>query len=227
MRIGVEAKVKIGATSWQFPGTYLDNVRVISKDLDFVELLVYTWDEDTKNLLETEIEDILEMTEISVHLPTDNLENVKQAVDFFVKYDVCNMTLHPLKPFEELAKWYFYELKEKCRSRISIENLENEDFYEFIDIYAGETEKTKITMDFGHLVLKRKNPREFYKKYFNIISEIHFHGVKNGKDHSMPSDETFEEFRNIVGNGDVPVCIETFDWEITSEIARRLKNFVR
>src|SRR6056297_236003 len=97
----------VGASSWQIRGTYLDNVNLIANELDFCELLVYTWDLPTEELLLKEMEAIVQKTPISVHLPTDTLENVKQAVAFFEVFECINLTLHPFADFKELADFYF------------------------------------------------------------------------------------------------------------------------
>ena len=44
----------LGATSWQVPGTYLDNVRLLVEHAAFSELLVYTWNDELQSMLERE-----------------------------------------------------------------------------------------------------------------------------------------------------------------------------
>jgi len=222
--------MKIGATSWQIPGTYLENVKLISPELDFVELLVYTWDSDTKLLLDSEIKSILDITDISIHLPTDRIENVKSAVDYMKQYPILNMTLHPLKPFEELFNWYFNELDEMARGKVTLENLEDESFYEFMDIVKKRNKNIQITMDYGHLIYREKDVNLFCREYSGNIKEIHFHGVQNGKDHKEPVENVYTDFKSMVERfdlgEDIPICIETFEWDKTKEIARRLKKLV-
>ncbi|MEA1884665.1 MAG: hypothetical protein U9N62_09125 [Thermotogota bacterium] len=138
--------MKVGATSWQIRGTYLENVQLIADDLDFCELLVYTWDLPTEELLIKEMEGIINQTTISVHLPTDTLENVKQAVLFFEEFDCLNLTVHPFADFKGLADYYFEYTEHSVKNRLSLENLEDHTFKEFTD-YLGLAEKLRALTD--------------------------------------------------------------------------------
>ncbi len=220
----------IGATSWQIPGTYLENVEHIKDELSFCELLVYTWDKDTSDLLEKEIKQILELSEISIHLPTDNLENAKIAINFFKDFKCINMTLHPFENFKKLADFYFNTLEENEDISLTIENLENELFFDFMEYLNEESKNVFITMDYGHLLLENRSINSFYRKYAKQIKEIHFHGADTKKAHIYPTKETLDGFRKFIRDNkfphDFPVCIELFQWEETSKLVKELKTRV-
>lgn len=227
--IGDGIEMIIGATSWQIRGTYLENVEHIQDELGFCELLVYTWDKDTRSLLSKEIERILKITEISVHMPTDNLENCKRAFDFFKDMDCINMTLHPFDNFKKLADFYFRCLEHT--KNISVENLENNLFYEFGDYLKNEMEKVFITMDYGHLLFDKRSIEAFYNKYGKRIKEIHFHGANEKKAHVYPDKKTISDFKQFIEDrdfvDDIPVCIELFEWEETKRLVEELKRPVQ
>ena len=124
----------IGATSWQIRGTYLENVEHIKDELEFCELLVYTWNKNTSDLLEKEIKKILKLIDISVHLPTDTLENARKAFEFFKEFKCINMTLHPFVNFKKLADFYFTTLADNPGISMTLENLENDLFLILLNI---------------------------------------------------------------------------------------------
>jgi len=213
--------VIIGTTSWQVPGTYLENCDILKKSVDFVELLIYSWDDDIKELIQKEIDSIESQVKYSVHLPTNTLEHIKSAGEFFSSKKSFNMVMHPLGDLEEFRKVFLY-LKKKSSDKISLENLENDKF----EIYYEKIKdlNPKITMDYGHLILKEKSPENFIKNYSNIC-EIHFHGVVNNKDHSEPSIDQIKIFKNFYSKyfKDIPICVETFKLEKTLNTIKELK----
>lgn len=221
----------IGATSWQIRGTYLENVEHIKDELSFCELLVYTWNKNTSDLLEKEIQRIMGLTEISVHLPTDTLENAKIAFDFFKNFKCINMTLHPFVNFKKLADFYFRTLEENKGVSITIENLENDLFFDFMEYLKEESKNVFITMDYGHLLFEKRSIKSFYKKYAEQIKEIHFHGADLKKAHIYPTEKTIDEFKKFIHDNKIPdnfpVCIELFKWEETSKLVKELKISVK
>lgn len=217
----------IGVTSWQIPGTYLENVKLIHKDLDFIELLVYTWDKNTKELLDTELQEIDGLTRISVHLPTDSLDNIDRAIDYFADKNIYRLTMHPfdtvMKMRTVLAKGFG-----NFGNRFCLENLENALFYE---LYTEIKDiPFSVTMDYGHLMLRGKSPEEFIDNYGTRINEIHYHGLNGEKDHTKPGDEQIEVFcelyRKNFKDRDIPVCVELFNWEETSKVIGELRKNV-
>ncbi|TGG86769.1 cobamide remodeling phosphodiesterase CbiR [Geotoga petraea] len=214
----------VGMTSWQKPGTYLENVELLKGFADFVELLVYTWDETTKGTLEKEIGGIRNKVKYSVHLPTDNLENCKKAIQYFSDKNAYRLTIHPFGDKEEFRK-VIKEGIELVGEKLCLENLENDAFYDYYE-FVKDLE-VSITMDYGHLLIINQNPQEFYEKYSGQIKEIHYHGVDSEKGHVFPEENQLEEFINFYDQNfekDVPVCIELFELEDTKKVFERLKK---
>lgn len=190
----------IGSTSWLVPGTYYENARLVAQLVDFVELLVYTWDLDTFNLFEKEIGKLRALSEnyglkYSIHLPTDDLKNVRSVLSYFdSKLPVINYVLHPYDGdgFYDLLNGNFGE-------QISVENLK-EKFVNF----------KRTVFDIGHHLLGVKVDGVFLS---NVV-ELHVMGVENGKDHRKLNMETLEEMYSIFGNRMYEieyVCFEIFD----------------
>ena len=217
----------IGATSWQINGSYLENVEHIGKNIQFCELLVYTWNKKTEEILSNEIDKIKKKTKLTLHLPTDRLENVKRAYEFFKDQDFLNMTLHPFVNFKQFADFYFSISESENHGKISIENPENDMFFEFCDYLKEETSKIFITMDYGHLFLDKRSVSGFYERFSEQITEIHFHGANEKKSHCYPDHKTIDDFKIFLKekkfSPNFPVCIELFNLEDTKRLAEELK----
>ncbi len=167
-------KQLIGSTSWIFPGTYYENSKFIAKYVDFVELLVYTWDLETKKLLNEEINGLLELQKsglfFTVHLPTDHIHNVVQVLDYFENSDlkILNYVAHPLEGIEKVLNV----------PKVSLENLKEK----FV-IHE------RMTFDIAHHVLGKKVPRaiesfcEFHMSGFDLEKQL---------DHMKLSEEILE-----------------------------------
>jgi sugar phosphate isomerase/epimerase len=215
----------IGATSWQIPGTYLENLELMYPSVDFTELLVYTWDEQTKALLDEEWEKMLILCPLSIHLPTDSLTHVREALEYFREKEVYRLTMHPFLPLEDTLEIYL-RYRQVYQDRLLLENLENGLFDRMIERYG--TDHFRFTFDVGHYFLLRKDICEFFRAHGNRIGEIHFHGVFDKKDHSFPDEGTFKYFADTVKQYDslvnVPVCVELFEWEKTCRAIERLRD---
>ncbi len=216
-------KLLIGVTSWQIPGTYTDNARILKNHVDFVELLVYTWDFKTENLLRREIEDITKLINFSVHLPTDSLNNCLKAIDFFKAFNPIQLTIHPMGNPQKFFQVFKYG-KFLYGDKLSIENLENNKFETYYNILKPLD--ASITMDYGHLLITQKEPQLFYKKYAKYIREIHYHGLLRGKDHSYPDESQFQKFIHFVKENsiNIPICIELFEIKHTLKLVNRMRE---
>jgi len=191
-------KQLIGTTSWLFPGTYYENAKSIVQKVDFVELLVYQWNEETKQLFSEEIKGLVELRKqsllYSVHLPTNNIEDARRAFEFFEnsELDVINYVLHPLDGLKNF-KW---------NEKVAVENMIGK-----IETYEN------MVFDIGHHMLGEKFPPE----YLNNVVEIHLMGVKDGKDHLELNLETLQELYLLFDDKLhlVPyICFEIFDMDL-------------
>jgi len=193
----------IGSTSWIIPGTYYENCRILEKYVDFAELLLYTWDKDTKNLIKKEIPYLKKLNlKYTVHLPTDNIENVIKLLEFFDEEDIeiLNFVLHPLDGWEKV----------KNHKNISLENLKDRLEY-------NET----MTFDIGHHITGKK----FDIKYKNYINEFHIMGTDGINDHINLNDYTLNEFKPFY----IPeklYCFEIFELNEMLQSCEKWKKFV-
>jgi hypothetical protein len=64
--------MKLGTTSWLIGENFLDNARLVEGRADFLELLVYTWDDAVRAKVSRWLEGLAALNlEYTVHLPTD------------------------------------------------------------------------------------------------------------------------------------------------------------
>ncbi|MFN3284230.1 MAG: cobamide remodeling phosphodiesterase CbiR [Pseudothermotoga sp.] len=206
-------KQLIGTTSWLVPGTYYENAKLVSGKVDFVELLVYTWDEQTQELVNSEIDRLNSLTEhyglfYTVHLPTDSIESVFEAHQYFEesKLKVLNYVVHPIPGVEKLLLFK--------GSEVSLENLKEKIVYH-----------EKMAFDIGHHLLGEK----FDSRYLKNVEEIHLMGVDGETDHLPIDENTLHRVRKIFGDQLKNVhllCIEVFDFEDMNESLKVLKTFL-
>ncbi len=193
----------IGTTSWVIPGTYYENVEYITKrfsEIQFIELLVFTWDKETYKLFEKEkgyLNKIAFQKGIAytVHLPTDSIENILNAFHYLEKsLEVANYVLHPLcdtsdKEFTKILN----------HPKVSFENLKER-----------VVNHSRTVFDIGHHILGKNVDSEF----LNNIIEIHMMGVEGGTDHKVLDLETLSQIYKILSNKLFTVryiCFEVFD----------------
>ncbi|MFN3691843.1 MAG: cobamide remodeling phosphodiesterase CbiR [Fervidobacterium sp.] len=193
----------IGTTSWLVPGTYYENARLVAQIVDFVELLVYTWDRETQMLLISEIDKLNKLTEVyglkyTVHLPVDNIENVRKAYSFLNgKLDILNFVVHPFNDKD------FFEIIENCHN-VSVENLKEKVYYHKRFVY-----------DIGHSVLGTKPDLQKILEH-GCITEIHLMGIKDGKDHLEVDLKAFDILQRELGDltfSTLLICFEVFGLE--------------
>jgi hypothetical protein len=96
--------MKLGTTSWLTGENFLDNARLVEGQVDFVELLVYTWDREMRRKVDSWLDGLAALNlEYTVHLPTDGA-GALAAARFFAEsgFPLLNMTLHPLPGWREV-----------------------------------------------------------------------------------------------------------------------------
>jgi len=212
----------LGTTSWVIPGTYYENVEYITRkfrNFEFIELLVYTWDDDTYRLFEQEKEHLRKIAlerqiKYTVHLPTDNIKNVLNAFKYLeMNLDIANYVLHPFEDCTQKDKELFHALL--AHPKISIENLKERVFNHLRTVF-----------DVGHHILGAKVENSFID---NIV-EIHMMGVTEGKDHQNLDLETLEKVYQILSGRLFTVeylCFEIFnedELEQSLELWEEFKN---
>ncbi len=218
--------MKLGATSWQIPGTYLDNARLLAGHAVFSELLVYTWNDALQSMLEREWDAMSRLLELSVHLPTDSLEHAASALQFFRNREVLRYTIHPVPDAPALRR-FLQSGVELVGERLCLENLEN-DVFEMVmpDI---EDIPFSVTLDYGHLLFMHASAERFLDAWGTRVQEIHFHGYDGANCHVDADGPTLSGFAGMMdgrfrGCADLPVCVETFDWHVTQGILETLAS---
>ncbi|MFH0796680.1 MAG: hypothetical protein V2A65_06430 [Candidatus Omnitrophota bacterium] len=195
----------IGATSWVQPGTYYENARILEDVVDLVELLCYTWDEETEKVMGKEVLYLRELElKYTVHLPADNVANCRRVYSFFkdAELPVMNFTLHPIPEWEE-----FIAGKED----VSLENL--------VSTYPRYS---RMTLDIGHAILAGLKPDYFLG---TEIKEVHLSGVKAGEDHQEIIDDKELKYLENFSRDGLMVILEIFNLESLMVSKRRVEEW--
>ncbi len=172
--------MRFGSVSWVVPGGYAKNARILRAHVDFVELLVYTWDAETKSLLTKEADELKSLgCAYTVHLPTDGIERCAQAYEFFKEtcFPIKHFTLHPLPGWRGFIAG---------REDVSLENL-----------LPGGDAFENMTIDIGHLMAGRNGDEVLGAPELRRIDEIHVHGLRGVKDHEPFDDAAAEWLREM------------------------------
>ncbi|MGB5155859.1 cobamide remodeling phosphodiesterase CbiR [Desulfobacterium sp. N47] len=217
---------KIGTTSYIYPDYIVPNVKMLAPYLDEIELLFFESRLPDSIPAKSEINELYEIakdhgTTYNVHLPVDIFpgssndsdricffETIQTIIDHTLRLSPSTYTLHLSYP-ESLDKtqcdpiWLnnIYDSMEKLMGSgvnsksISIETLEYP--FEWIEgIVSGFN--FSVCIDAGHLLLHGYDTQKVFKKYLDITSVIHLHGVKNGRDHLSLDNLTNEEVKNLI-----------------------------
>ena len=180
--------MKLGTTSWLTGENFLDNARLVEGRVDFVELLVYTWDKPMRTKVASWLDGLAALDlEYTLHLPTDRTEHALAAAQFFAAsgFPLLNMTLHPLPGWQE-QDW---------PDLVALENL--------IDLVEFHP---RFTFDLTHSLLGRPLPAHYHPH----IVELHLSGTDGRIDH-LPLDEATLQAARPHLREELLVCFEIFD----------------
>ena len=201
---------KIGTTSFIYPDSYLQNVKMLAPYLDEIELILFesTLDsrpsnDEIKALFSLENEfDIA----YNIHLPIDislgaqdpsirhfAIETIKQIIDLTAPLSPSTHTLH--LPYEgvdfeneQIKRWKertYHSMEALCTSGInsgliSIETLNYP--LEWVEEILIDF-NLSVCMDLGHLILYEFDMKDVFDRYKNRTSIIHLHGANKRRDH--------------------------------------------
>ncbi|MBM9616786.1 hypothetical protein JWJ90_21210 [Desulfobulbus rhabdoformis] len=180
--------MKLGTTSWLIGENFPNNARLVVGKADFIELLVYTWNQEWQHKVSRWLDELAGFDlEYSLHLPTDTAANALAAANFFAAsgFPLLNMTLHPLPGWQQL-RW---------PELMAMENLT--DRVEF---------HSRYTFDLTHSLLGEPLPEHFHPH----IVELHLSGTDGRLDH-LPLDVQTLELAKPLFREDLLVCFEIFD----------------
>ncbi len=180
--------MKLGTTSWLTGANFLDNARLVEGRVDFVELLVHTWDPAMRRQVASWLDPLAALDlDYTVHLPTDEAVGALAAARFFVEsgFPLLNMTLHPLRGWREIA-W---------PPLVALENLPDRVEYH-----------PRYTFDLTHSLLGQPLPAAWRPH----IVELHLSGTDGCVDH-LPLDERTSQLARPYLRDGLLICLEIFD----------------
>ena len=201
---------KIGTTSFIYPDSYVQNVKMLAPYLDEIELIFF---ESTPNSLPSnhEIKELFSLSNeydlsYNIHLPLDislgapdasirhfAIETIKQVMDLTASLSPTTYTLHLSYgeidfENERIKRWKertYHSMNTLCtfgfNSRtISIETLNYP--LEWVEEILIDL-NLSVCMDLGHLILYGLDMKDVFNRYKNITSIIHLHGANKSRDH--------------------------------------------
>jgi sugar phosphate isomerase/epimerase len=214
----------ITVPSWVIAGTYAENLRFLEskKEVAGVELLFFIYDNEVKNQLDSEWEEIRRYGErfiFTAHLPEPLLPAHEELVARLAPL-VRHFIVHPATEnltgqIRLLAEW---------TERYGVSFLTENTKPGLLEALLPQMETNAgLCMDTGHLLLEGKNPAEFFSRYRERIKEIHLHGIDreqaaiDGKlaDHRrLRGDEPWlHELLSLLTDYSGVINLEVFSWE--------------
>jgi sugar phosphate isomerase/epimerase len=232
---------KIIVPSWVIPGTYIENLRFLDdkEEIAGVELLFFIYDDEIKNNITDEFEDICRFKDrfiFTAHLP-DVLKPEHEELVEKLSPLVQHFIVHPGKEGgAEVQANFINTWAEKYKDpskkyRFLAENT-NPGLLEAL--LPKLNANIGLCMDFGHLLLEEKNPSVYLNQFQNKIGEIHLHGLDREKaaidkrlpDHRPINEDSIyikeifaslKEFQGLIN-------LEVFSWEEVEESLKAIKS---
>ena len=234
---------KIGTTSFIYPDSYVQNVKMLAPYLDEIELILFESASDSlpSNLEIKELFSLANEYDLSynIHLPIDislgapepstqhfALETIKQVIDLTASLSPTTYTLH--LPYDEIdfeneriKRWkerIHNGMEALCTSGInsriiSIETL-NYPLEWVEEILIGFN--LSVCMDLGHLILFGLDMKDVFDRYKNRTSIIHLHGANEHRDHKpleFLSSSNLKTILEMLKQFKGVVSIEVFSYE--------------
>lgn len=171
----------VSVPSYVFPGTYLENLRFLATLpwVHSVELLFFVFDEETRLLLQAEIDEIAGYRDrlgITVHLP-DPLEEHHETLLQMTCDVASHYVVHPSREPAALPR-LLRAWQKRYGAVFALENVKGR-----VPNEALEALELPLCCDTGHLLLEGASPARFLERHGDRIREIHLHGVAEGVDH--------------------------------------------
>jgi sugar phosphate isomerase/epimerase len=234
---------KIGTTSFIYPDSYVQNVKILAPYLDEIELILF---ESTPNSLPSkhEIKELFALSNkydlsFNIHLPLDlslgtpepstrhfAIETIKKVMDLTTSLSPTTYTLH--LPYgeidfenERIKRWKehtYNSMDTLCsfgfNSRtISIETLNYP--LEWVEEILIDF-NLSVCMDLGHLILCGLDMKDVFNRYKNRTSIIHLHGANENQDHQpldLLSKSNLKTILQILKQFKGIVSIEVFSYD--------------
>ena len=245
---------KIGTTSFIYPDSYVQNVKMLAPYLDEIELILF---ESTPNGLPSnhEIKELFSLANeydlsYNIHLPLDislgapdssirhfAIETIKQVMDLTASLSPTTYTLH--LPYgeidfenERIKRWKehtYHSMDTLCtfgfNSRtISIETLNYP--IEWVEEILIDFNLSVCT-DLGHLILYGLDMKDVFDRYKNRTSIIHLHGANESQDHQpleLLSKSNLKTILKMLKRFKGIVSIEVFSYDHLNASLRYLES---
>ncbi|OQY55368.1 MAG: hypothetical protein B6245_19890 [Desulfobacteraceae bacterium 4572_88] len=235
---------KLGTTSFIYPDSYISNMRMLEPCLDEIELL-FLESAEAGLPSEREIEALCLLAEESdmtcnVHLPMDvpltdsdfsarrdAAKAIRNVIDLTAPLSPSTYTLHlhydeasreeaVIKKWQQIA----YESTDRLLSDSLVKpelfSIETLDYpFEWVEKIIRDFH-VSVCMDLGHLILYGFDAEALFDQYAEIISIIHLHGVRDGRDHiplDRLSDGNVRLVMDILRRFTGVVSLEVFSYE--------------
>lgn len=245
---------KIGTTSFIYPDSYVQNVKMLAPYLDEIELIFFESAPDSLPSRD-EIKALLFLSNeydisYNIHFPLDiflgakdgsirhfAVETIKQIVGLtaplapstftlHLVYDETTMETEPLKNWQDRTYHCMNQLISSGinAKKISIETLNYP--LEWIENILMDF-NLSVCLDLGHLILYGLDLNDVFERYKNKTSIIHLHGADENRDHEaldLLSKSDLRTIYKILKQFTGIVSIEVFSYDHLNTSLKYLEN---
>jgi hypothetical protein len=220
--------MKLAAPSYLIPGTWLENLEAAASIewLSGVELLFFSYDEDARRILSTELLGIAvssDRLELSLHLP-DPLSPADEELVEMTAPLVSLYVAHPPKAGSDLPAWadLLGSWRSRYGDRFLLEYTGREAFAAAERVLPG----LPLCPDTGRLALDGEDPSSWIGLRADRVAELHLHAAREGRDHlPLSGDEPW--LPGVLGLAAARgwrVVLECFSLEVASASARAVES---
>ncbi|MAG13968.1 MAG: AP endonuclease [Spirochaetales bacterium] len=205
----------LSVPSYVIPGTYLENIRFIDglSSIVNIELLLFSFDGQTKRLLADELPGIREFVgrfTFTVHMPDvllDEHAEIINVLEPIARRFVIHAPEGDGKRFVAQVQGWIAQYG----NIFFLENVAGRDF----DEVATALDSLPICCDTGHLLIEGKKPLDFLSRWGRRIEEVHLHGTVDGKDHHpvVGTEKWFVDILSYLQHFNGIIHLEIFDYD--------------
>ncbi len=216
--------MKLCVPSWQLPGSWLYNAEKLV-DLSWIEgieLLFFSFDDETRKLFAAEREALASLAErfsFSLHLPDplrpadlDLVEMTESFVDSYVFHprgiDSSSLGYGEERDWAALVR----EMRAAYgRERFAMEYTGEKAFEKSLELLPD----LSLCADTGCLLRDGKQPLDWIRSHAGSLREIHLHAARGNKDHFAlgPDDAWLPDLAKAAGESGWRIVLETFSLE--------------
>ncbi|HTX73337.1 MAG TPA: hypothetical protein VMC79_10970 [Rectinemataceae bacterium] len=171
--------------SYLIPGTWLENLRRLetAEWISGVELLVFSYDDDAKSILNRERHGLAACTprfRLTLHLPDPLESRHEELLELSLPF-TSSYVLHPPGSILEMERWL--RLVEDWRAAYGPKfHLENTAGATFVAVEAALPD-IELCADCGRLLLDGHDPLGWLDGRASRLRQLHLHSAAAGRDH--------------------------------------------